>query len=80
MTDDGIVDEVAVERACEGDLTVGLTPTEAAAVWRTLEARGLSAAAIAGRMGVDKRQIVRWRAGDVNPSGRHAAHTLTHSA
>ncbi len=40
MTDD--VDEVAVERACQGDRTVHLNSAELAAAFRHLESRGLS--------------------------------------
>jgi DNA-directed RNA polymerase specialized sigma24 family protein len=59
------VDEVAVERACKGDLTIRLTPAEMQAAFTELNSRGLSAMEIARRLGVTQRTIVRWRTGKI---------------
>jgi hypothetical protein len=66
-------DEVAVERACDGDRSVQLSPDEMAAALTILEARGLSARVIAGRLGISQRTVVRWRNGYGVRSRRAAA-------
>ncbi len=72
MTPDD-VDEVAVERACQGDRTVRLNAAELAAAFRYLTARGCSASQIAGRLGVSDRTVKRWRNGTYMPQGRRAS-------
>jgi hypothetical protein len=68
VTDDGIVDEIAVERACRGE-HVPLTLTERRAVVETLLRRStrtpLTAREIANRSGMSVRQVVRVRNRDV---------------
>lgn len=64
-------DEVAVERAANGDRRVPLTRQEMAAAEALLNAHGYSAAAIADRLGVTERTVVRWRTGRTTlPHGR----------
>ena len=60
LVDDGIVDEVAVERAMRGD-PVALTPTERMETVRRLAKRGLSDGEIGARVGATKRSVERWR-------------------
>lgn len=64
------IDEIAVERACKGDLTVTLNRAEAADAFRRLDARGLSAQEIADRLGTTQRTVVRWRTGEGSPISR----------
>lgn len=61
LPDDGVMDEIAVERAMSGD-AVRLTRTEQVEVIRRLAERGLSDAEVAGRLHVDKKLIERRRA------------------
>lgn len=49
--DDGIVDDVAVERFARGDVSVALSPREVVCVVARLAAEGMSDASIAGRFG-----------------------------
>ena len=56
-------DEVAVERALEGDTAVSLTAEELEYCWRELEAEEKSASDIADILGVTRRTVVRWRGG-----------------
>lgn len=56
------VDDVAVYRAINGDRTVPLTRPERSEAVRILTGRGLSGEAIAERLGVTERTVVRWRA------------------
>ncbi len=67
------IDEVAVERACQGDRTVPLNGAELAAAFHYLTARGCSASQIAGRLGVSDRTVKRWRTGTYMPQGRRAS-------
>jgi hypothetical protein len=66
------VDEIAVQRAIRGDPPARLNSGEitAAVTWLTL--RGLSAAVIAGRLGVTPRTVTRARA-RVRLSNGHSA-------
>lgn len=57
------VDEIAVERRCQGDRTVSLNRDEAQAAFERLERAGLSAAQTAARLGVSQRAVDRFRAG-----------------
>lgn len=63
MTPD--IDDVAVERACQGDRSVRLNRDEVAEAHRQLTARGMGPAAIADLLGVSERAVLRWRAGAV---------------
>ncbi len=72
MTPDD-VDEVAVERACQGDRTVRLNAAEHHAAFRYLTSRGLSVSQIAARLGVSDRTVKRWRTGAYMPQGRRAS-------
>jgi hypothetical protein len=67
-TDD--VDEIAVERACNGDRTVTLNRAETAEAFRTLNRRGRSAQEIANLLGVSARTVQGWRDGRSNPITR----------
>lgn len=57
------LDEIAVERRCDGDRTVSLSRYEAAAAMRRLHTQGLSARAIADRLGVCQKTVDRWHTG-----------------
>ncbi len=67
------IDEVAVERACQGDRTVRLNAAELAAAFRYLESRGLSVSQISARLAVSDRTVKRWRTGTYMPQGRRAS-------
>lgn len=67
--EDGVLDEIAVERAMGGD-PVQLTQTERAEVIRRLASRGDSDAAIASRLHCDPMTVVRWRRDHEITSGR----------
>ncbi len=56
------VDPVAVARACLGDRTIHLTPTERGAAIARLTAKGRSQAWIADQLGISRRTVVRHRA------------------
>jgi hypothetical protein len=58
--DDGIIDDIAIERAMHGD-PVPLTPAERLEAVRRMTDRGWSASQIGQRIGCDKRSVVRWR-------------------
>ena len=62
LLDDGIVDEVAVERVVRGDRTVRLTRRERIAAFLELDRRGFSAPAIAELLDTTPRSVTRWRA------------------
>lgn len=62
------VDEIAIERAANGDLSITLNGRELAAAWAICERRGLSAPAIADRLGITARTVVRWRNGHATPT------------
>lgn len=64
------IDEIAVERACRGEQSVRLSRAEMAVAHRILEARNLSAAEIAERLGVTPRTVTRWRTGEHRPISR----------
>lgn len=68
------VDEVAVERACQGDLTVTLNRAEMAAAVALHERRGLSLRESAELLGLPWRSIQRIRSGDTaTPYSRQGA-------
>ncbi len=71
MTPDDI-DEVAVERACQGDRTVRLNAAEHHAAWQQLERRGHSSRQIARILGVTYRTVIRWRTGETRPVARRS--------
>lgn len=64
------VDEIAVERAVNGDRTIHLNRAELAAAWRILERRRRSSYEIAETLGVSDRTVQRWRAGLHAPVSR----------
>lgn len=66
------IDEIAVERACNGD-PVRLTVHERARVVGILTARGLSANAIAERLRLARRSVQRYRAGEIKAVREAAA-------
>jgi len=68
--DEADIDEIAVERALEGDTTVPLTADEQNAVWQRLEADDCSAEEIAQVLGISSKTVVRWRTGFSTPIGR----------
>jgi transposase-like protein len=70
MTPD--IDDVAVERAIQGDRSVRLNRHEVARAHRLLADRGLGARSIAAVLGVSERAVTRWRAG-ATPQSRKAA-------
>lgn len=55
------IDEIAVERACYGDV-VYLRPAERREATARLTDRGYSSAAIAERLRISRRSVHRWRA------------------
>lgn len=57
---DPIVDEIAVERACNGD-PVTLTVAERAEAVRLMTAKGMTARQIAERLRMAERTVVRYR-------------------
>jgi hypothetical protein len=61
VRDDGIIDEIAIERAMSGDM-VWLTMPERLEAVRLMTERGWPASRIAERMHATKRSVVRWRA------------------
>lgn len=67
------VDEIAVERACNGDRSITLNRAEAAEAFRRLDRRGLSANQIADVLGTTGRTVQRWRDGDTSPITRPGA-------
>lgn len=58
--DPDLVDEIAIERACDGH-HVDLTRLERIEVIRRLHARGMSDAVIAERVGIAERTVERTR-------------------
>lgn len=56
-----VVDPVVVARACAGDAPATMTRAERAEATRVLTERGMSAAQIAGMLGVTDRTVVRLR-------------------
>lgn len=60
LSDDGHLDDIAVERAMQGD-PVPLTEAERAEAIRRLAARGLSDTAIAKLLHCTARTVLRWR-------------------
>lgn len=58
--EDGVLDDVAIERAMGGD-PVQLTATERAEAVRRLAARGVSDAEIASALHCDPQTVLRWR-------------------
>lgn len=60
LPDDGDFDEIAIERAMNGD-AVRLTASERLEVVRRLVEQGRSDADIARRLHVDSRSVLRWR-------------------
>lgn len=70
MTPD--IDDVAVERACNGDRSIRLNRDEVAEVHRILTARGMGPTEIAEVLGVSSRSVDRWRNGAM-PRSRSAA-------
>lgn len=59
----GVIDEIAVERACLGDRAArALRPAERAEAVRILTARELSAERIGELLGIEERQVCRIRA------------------
>ena len=64
------VDEVAVQRAVEGDINVRLTVTELREALARLEDEGLPDETISTTLGVTRRSIVRWRASGGPTEGR----------
>jgi hypothetical protein len=60
LPDDGDVDEIAVERAINGEPTA-LTPSEQREAFRRMATRGDSDSIIATRLGVASRTVMRWR-------------------
>jgi hypothetical protein len=71
-----VIDEIAVQRAVEGDRGVRLTAGEMAEAFGRLQQERdgqgnfLSDAEIAEVLGVDRRSIQRWKNGDSAPIGR----------
>ncbi len=55
------IDPVAVARACLGDRSIHLTPTERGAAIRRLTAKGRSQAWIADQLGISTRTVARHR-------------------
>lgn len=66
-------DEVAIARAASGDLSVRLLPHERVTAVRLLAGRGLSDRAVAARLGLCDRSILRIRARHGIPPGVPAA-------
>jgi hypothetical protein len=86
-SDDGTIDWIAVERAAEGTYAPSLlTPDEKRAAALLMLKAGYSELAAADRIGVEKRQISRWKNGAAGrpapyPCGTNAAynrHTRRH--
>ncbi len=78
MPDDGQydqdhIDDVAVERACDGDRTVRLNAAEMAAAVRRCEARGLSASQTGNVLGVAARTVAYVRDGGETTRPRRRA-------
>lgn len=73
------IDDIAVERACHGDLTITLNRAELEAAWRKLERRRLPAREIARILGVTPRTVVRWRQGYTRPICRRTIGALAHA-
>lgn len=67
--DDGIIDEIAVERAAAGDRTVWLTHAERAAAIALLRERGHSLRDISQRIGLAERNVSRYIAALTHPTG-----------
>ena len=65
-----VIDEIAVNRALEGDLTVTLTEPELQHVWERLETDEYSAEEIAETLGITRRTVTRWRAAGNVMQGR----------
>lgn len=59
--DEALIDPVAIERVIHGDRAVGLTQTERLHVVDLLAAAGVSDAAIAQRLGISDRTVLRYR-------------------
>jgi DNA-binding NarL/FixJ family response regulator len=63
------VDDIAVERTVAGE-SMPLTLGERRAAVRALSARGLPVSRISARLGIDRRTVVRLRAGASWPRAR----------
>jgi hypothetical protein len=70
------VDDIAVQRACDGDRSIVLNRAEMHAAWQLLERRGLSAYRIGPILGVSWRTVVRWRQGHHRPLPRRTVGPL----
>jgi transcriptional regulator with XRE-family HTH domain len=78
IDDDEYVDEIAVERRCNGDHTVTLNRAEVRAAFERLSRQPLSAQEVADRLGVTSRSVVRWRNGHTGlPYGLNGAGMTT---
>lgn len=66
------IDEIAVERACKGDLSITLNTAETREAFRVLTQRGTSGRKIAELLGVTPRTVWRWRNGAQQPQRRRA--------
>jgi WhiB family redox-sensing transcriptional regulator len=64
------IDDIAVERAANGDRSIHLNRYELAAAFRVLQRRGHSALRIAETLGVAERTVIRWRVGAHTPVSR----------
>jgi signal transduction histidine kinase len=72
VANDGVVDELAIEQALEGNTDIPLTAKEMKVTWRRLEAQSLEASEIAETLGVTARTVFRWRQG-MAPTARQGS-------
>jgi len=63
VASDGVVDELAIEQALEGNTDIPLTAKEMKVAWRRLEGQNIEASEIAETLGVTPRTVFRWRQG-----------------
>jgi len=63
VANDGLVDELAIEEALEGNTDIPLTAKEMKVAWRRLEGQNIEASEIAETLGVTPRTVFRWRQG-----------------
>jgi transcriptional regulator with XRE-family HTH domain len=72
VANDGVVDELAIEQALEGNTDIPLTAKEMKVAWRRLDAQNLEASEIAETLGVTARTVFRWRQG-MAPTARQGS-------